>query len=45
MDFEGSSIFYAATEIEARPCAGRAVVVLGGVTTALESWSVLALEK
>jgi thioredoxin reductase (NADPH) len=33
-DFEGSSVYYAATEMEARSCAGEAVVVAGGGNSA-----------
>jgi thioredoxin reductase (NADPH) len=33
-DFEGGSIFFAATELEARTCAGRPVAVVGGANSA-----------
>ena len=33
-EFEGGSIFFAATELEARACAGRPVVVVGGANSA-----------
>jgi thioredoxin reductase (NADPH) len=33
-DFEGAGIYYAATEIEARICAGQRVTVLGGANSA-----------
>jgi thioredoxin reductase (NADPH) len=33
-DFEGAGIYYAATEIEARVCAGQRVTVLGGANSA-----------
>jgi thioredoxin reductase (NADPH) len=33
-EFEGAGIYYAATEIEARICAGREVTVLGGANSA-----------
>jgi thioredoxin reductase (NADPH) len=33
-DFEASSVYYAATELEARQCAGDAVVVVGGGNSA-----------
>jgi thioredoxin reductase (NADPH) len=33
-DFEGNGVYYAATEIEARLCAGSAVVVVGGGNSA-----------
>jgi thioredoxin reductase (NADPH) len=33
-EFEGAGIYYAATEIEARICAGREVIVLGGANSA-----------
>ena len=33
-DFEGNGVYYAATEIEARQCAGSPVVVVGGGNSA-----------
>ena len=33
-DFEGGSIFFAATELEARTCAGKPVAVVGGANSA-----------
>jgi len=33
-DFEGAGIYYAATELEARSCTGRPVVVVGGANSA-----------
>ncbi|HEY2557400.1 MAG TPA: FAD-dependent oxidoreductase [Diaminobutyricibacter sp.] len=33
-DFEGGSIFFAATELEARTCSGRPVAVVGGANSA-----------
>ncbi|MFE2569704.1 NAD(P)/FAD-dependent oxidoreductase [Streptomyces mirabilis] len=45
--FEGAGIYYAATELEVRSCAGRSVAVLGGANSAgkqLCSWPVNQLQ-
>lgn len=36
-DFEGTGIYYAATEIEVRACAGQPVVVVGGANSAAQA--------
>jgi thioredoxin reductase (NADPH) len=41
-DFEASSVYYAATELEARQCAGDSVVVVGGGNSAGQAAAFLA---